>query len=166
VQDPPPSDLVTQWSGVRSAPSVSRPRGRSGPNPSKSTDIEQSTDSNTLLLQTLNSAMTVFAKSLSSTSPATNSGNHCRSSPPPPIEDDLEVCLSAFQKYKGVPADVVAVAMSAFCEVSYNPDAICEATCERLQEISGLAKGHVLMLKKFVRGWCGKVDAKRAKRSM
>jgi hypothetical protein len=84
-------------------------------------------------------------------------------SPLPPIEDELEICLEAFCKAKGIPSDIITSALTVFHEVSYNPDAICEATLEQLQEVNSLAERQALMLKRFVHGWCGKIDAKRAK---
>jgi hypothetical protein len=118
-------------------------------------------------VQTLNSALTVFAKSMPSVSHNhTSDPSHRASSPPPPIEDKLEIFLEAFRKAKGLTADIVTPALYKFHEVAYSPDAICEATPRHLEEISGLMEGHVLAMKKFAHQWCGKIDAKRVKGGM
>jgi hypothetical protein len=151
-----------QWSGTRPVLLTAKPRGCSGLNLMKSIEAESSTDANTLMLQMLNSVMTLIMKSIPS-APTANSCNQHPSSPLLPIEDELDVCLEVFCKEKGIALDVMAIAMAGFCEVSYNPNAICEAMPKRLQEVSSLAEGQALMLKRFVCGWCDKVDTKRVK---
>ena len=148
--------------------SMPKPRGHTGPNTAKATGSETSMDANMLLLQTLNSAFTMFSKSI----PATHAtvpaaADPCRaSSPPPPIEDELEKCLEAFRKAKGLSSEVIGIVLDNFRNVSYSPDAICEASPQRLEEVSGLKEGQVLTMKKFVREWCGKIDAKKARRGI
>lgn len=85
------------------------------------------------------------------------------SSPPPAVDDKLDVCLAAFQKAKNLSPELLAGALVGLRKAEYLPDAICEASPSRLEEITGLVEGRVLALKKFVRQWCGNVDAKRAK---
>jgi hypothetical protein len=92
--------------------------------------------------------------------------NQHQSSPPPAIEAELDVCLHAFAAARGLSANAIGVALSQLVEFDYSPDAICEASSERLKEITGLTEGQVLALKKFARQWCGKIDAKRARRGM
>ena len=113
-----------------------------------------SSDSNSLLMQMLNSILTVFARTLPPVSHNHTSDPHHASSPPPPIEDELEIFLEAFHKAKGLIADIVAPVLSKFHKVSYSPDVICEATPQHLEEISGLAEGHVLAMRKFAHQWC------------
>lgn len=85
------------------------------------------------------------------------------SSPPPAIDDELDICLAAFQKAKSLSLEATTRILVSLRNVEYTPDAICEASPSRLEEITGLAEGQVLALKKFARHWCGKVDAKRAR---
>jgi hypothetical protein len=55
--------------------------------------------------------------------------------------------------------------MDALEEVAYTPDIMGEVTAQRLQDITSFAEGHAIALRKFAREWCGKIDAKRARRS-
>jgi hypothetical protein len=148
---------------------MSKPRGRTGPNAAKAIGSETSVDTNALLLQTLNSAFTMLSKTIpAAVHTVTHSAadSYRASSPPPPIEDELEKCLEAFRKAKGLSSEVISVVLDNFRNISYSPDAICEASPQRLEEVSGLKEGQVLTMKKFVREWCGKIDAKKARRGI
>lgn len=86
------------------------------------------------------------------------------SSPPPAIEDVLAACMNAFAAARVLSEDVLNRAVDGLDEVCYTPDIMGEVTVERLQSLTGLPEGHAIALRKFAREWCGKIDAKRARR--
>jgi hypothetical protein len=87
------------------------------------------------------------------------------SSPPPAVEDELTACLKAFGEKRALSLDTMDKALATLEEVAYTPDIMGEITAQRLQDLTGFAEGHAIALRKFSREWCGKIDAKRARRS-
>jgi hypothetical protein len=87
------------------------------------------------------------------------------SSPPPAIEDELIICMRSFGASRIISATTIADATAKLEEVAFTPDIMGEVTASRLQELTGFAEGHAIALRKFSRDWCGKVDAKRARRA-
>jgi hypothetical protein len=88
------------------------------------------------------------------------------SSPPPAVQDELTKFLQAFGIAKDLSNDCIAELGDQLQAVHYTPDTISETSLpfERLQELTKLPEGQVYALRKFAREWCGKIDAKRAKR--
>jgi hypothetical protein len=105
---------------------------------------------------------------LAPSAPSTSSVDHLSplrlSSPPPAVEDELVICLKAFGVSRGLTAETIDKACAGLEEFAYTPDIMGEVTADRLQELTGFAEGHAIALRKFAREWCGKVDAKRARR--
>ena len=91
-----------------------------------------------------------------------------KSSPPPPISDELELFLNAFSRAKQIPEDCLAIARERLHEARYMPDVIGTSFVEfaRLKELTGLAEGEVYGLKKFAMEWSGRVSSKRARRGL
>jgi hypothetical protein len=87
------------------------------------------------------------------------------SSPPPAIEDELIICMRSFGASRIISAATIADATAKLEEVAFTPDIMGEVTASRLQELTSFAEGHAIALRKFSRDWCGKVDAKRARRA-
>ncbi|KAG1782520.1 hypothetical protein EV702DRAFT_1192190 [Suillus placidus] len=128
---------------------ATKPHGCLGPNAMLVTAdaATPAADHTGLLLQTLSSAFNMFASaqpSAASSSLAihTAANTQHQSSPPPTIEAELDVLPLCLCHCAGI------------------------ASSERLKEITGLMEGQVLALKKFAKQWCGKIDAKRARRVM
>ncbi|KAJ6629679.1 hypothetical protein B0H10DRAFT_1939655 [Mycena sp. CBHHK59/15] len=94
--------------------------------------------------------------------PAPNSPMQA-SSPPPAVEDELDVFMDAFCHAKNIPDVTINKAKDQLRESRFTPDILCESsvTTERLQELTGLAEGEVHQLKKFACQWTGKVEGKR-----
>jgi hypothetical protein len=109
VNDPPPPELLSQWKGPMMVMSMPKPCGCTGPNATKVTGSDTSTDPNMLLLQTLNSAFTMFSKTMPAVHAAAPvaADPHHASLPPPVIEDELEKCLEVFHKAKGLSSEVI-----------------------------------------------------------
>jgi len=87
------------------------------------------------------------------------------SSPPPVVEDELAVCMSAFAAARRLSDDILDKAIEGLDDVCYTPDIMGEVTADRLQSLTNLPEGHAIALRKFAREWCSKIDAKRARRS-
>ena len=130
---------------------ATKARGRAGPNVAMAATQPSSAADNTgLLLQTLTSAFNMFASaqtSAVSTSLAVPvvATPHQFSSPPPALETELKICIQAFAAACNLPADVIDTALAHLSEYDYSPDAICEASPERLKEITALSEGQVLL---------------------
>lgn len=60
--------------------------------------------------------------------------------------------------------DVLNRVVDGLDEVCYTPDIMGEVTAEWLQSLTGLPEGHAIALHKFTHKWCGKIDAKCARR--
>ena len=88
----------------------------------------------------------------------------CLSSPPPAIEDELSVCMRAFATSRAISDELLDNAVAGLDEVCYTPDIMGEVTAGRLQTLTGFPEGHAIALHKFACEWCGKIDAKRARR--
>jgi len=88
----------------------------------------------------------------------------CLSSPPPAIEDILAACVNTFAAARVLSEDVLNRAVDGLDKVCYTPDIKGEVTVEWLQSLTGLPEGHAIALHKFAREWCGKIDAKCARR--
>lgn len=86
------------------------------------------------------------------------------SSPPPAIEDELSACMKAFAASRAISSELLDKAVAGLDEVCYTPDIMSEVTAGRLQTLTGFPEGHAIALHKFSREWCGKIDAKRARR--
>jgi len=96
--------------------------------------------------------------------PATPHSPERLSSPPPAIEDELVICMQSFWASRIISAATIADAITKLEGIAFTPDIMGEVTTSRLQELTGFAEGHAIALRKFSRDWCGKVDAKRARR--
>jgi hypothetical protein len=90
------------------------------------------------------------------------------SSPPPAIEDELDVFMEAFRVAKRISADLISDATDRLREERYTPDILSEATVtfERLRHLTKFAEGEVHQFRKFARDWTGKIEGKRARRGM
>ncbi|KAI0690535.1 hypothetical protein BC835DRAFT_1364246 [Cytidiella melzeri] len=181
--EPPPQVLLLEWTGtVNTAGSsslssaASRPRGRAGPNPA-TTPSTSMTDMNSLLLGLATPLITMAMQQMSSWHP--NSPSHCpaavthprspvtpsrdpHSSPLPPVDDELRLCLEAFGCAKHLVPDVVARALAGLNDAAYSSDTIDNPTVEHLQELTGLPEGQAYQLRRFAAAWSGKIEAKRA----
>ncbi|KAJ7114391.1 hypothetical protein C8R44DRAFT_740529 [Mycena epipterygia] len=174
--NPPPKQLLSAWSGTSASASMSKPRGRGGPYPahsqSASTSAETANTTNLLL-----TTMAMMAQNMASNHPTPASvaapppaprSPVQLSSPPPAIEDDLDVFMDAFRRAKNIPASVIDDAKVGLRDARYTPDVLCEdfVTSERLKELTGLAEGEVHQMRKFARQWSGKMEGKRARRAI
>ncbi|KAJ6610976.1 hypothetical protein B0H10DRAFT_2224559 [Mycena sp. CBHHK59/15] len=177
AEAPPPPELLTIWTGSTSA-STSKPRGRSGPFPAHPPAPSSSSDTTNLLLTSMVPVMAMMAQNMASNIPraaipapailpAPRSPMQA-SSPPPAVEDELDVFMDAFCRAKNIPDVTINKAKDQLHESRFTPDILCESsvTTERLQELTGLAEGEVHQLKKFARQWTGKVEGKRARRGI
>ncbi|KAI0684932.1 hypothetical protein BC835DRAFT_1387051 [Cytidiella melzeri] len=171
--EPPPQVLLLEWTGTVNTASSS---SLSSPNPA-TTPLTSMTDTNSLLLGLATPLITMAMQQMSSWHP--NSPSHCsaavthprspvtlscdpRSSPPPPVDDKLRLCLKAFGRAKHLIPDVVARALAGLDDAAYSPDTIDNPTVERLQELTGLPEGQAYQLRRFAAAWSGKIEAKRA----
>ncbi|KAJ7887771.1 hypothetical protein B0H13DRAFT_1888726 [Mycena leptocephala] len=163
-EDPPPKDLLTAWTGGSGSASGSKPRGRTGPFPAQQPASTSSETTNLLLTtwQVIFSAPAPVAPPSAPRSPVQ------ASSPPPAIEDDLDVFMDAFRHAKNMPDTRIDNAKAQLRDVCYTPDILAESslTLERLMELTGFAEGEVHGLKKFARQWTGKMEGKRARRDI
>ncbi|KAJ6608173.1 hypothetical protein B0H10DRAFT_2068844 [Mycena sp. CBHHK59/15] len=176
--DPPPKELLTAWTGaVSSGPSASKPRGRTGALPAQqlATPSTSTSDTTTLLLTTMVPAvMAMMTQSLAGNVPRTQAlpaaphSPAIPSSPPPAIEDDLDIFMDTFRRAKKIPGNIIDDATARLRDGRYTPDILCEAsvTIERLAELTGLAEGEVHQFKKFAREWSGKIEGKRVRRGI
>lgn len=174
--DPPPKELLTAWTGaISSGASTSKPRGRTGALPAQhlATSSASTSDTATLLLTSMVPAVMAMmtqnlAGNLPRTLPAPPRSPAIPSSPPPAIEDDLDIFMDAFRRAKRIPANIIDDATARLRDGRYTPDILCEAsvTTERLTELTSLAEGEVHQLKKFAREWSGKMEGKRARRGI
>ncbi|KAJ7442061.1 hypothetical protein B0H11DRAFT_1932564 [Mycena galericulata] len=177
AEAPPLPELLTIWTGSTSA-STSKPRGRSGPFPTHPPAPSSSSDTTNLILTSMVPVMAMMAQNMASNIPraaipapailpAPRSPIQA-SSPPPAVEDELDVFMDAFRRAKNIPDVTIDKAKDQLRESRFTPDILCESsvTTERLQELTGLAEGEVHQLKKFARQWTGKVEGKRARRGI
>ncbi|KAI0685325.1 hypothetical protein BC835DRAFT_1421345 [Cytidiella melzeri] len=182
--EPPPQVLLLEWTGtVNTAGSsslssaASRPRGRAGPNLA-TTPSTSMTDTNSLLLGLATPLIAMAMQQMSSWRPNSPSRRSAavthprspvtpsrdpRSSPPPPVDDELRLCLEAFGRAKHLVPEVVARALAGLDDAAYSPDTIDNPTVERLQELTGLPEGQAYQLRRFAAAWSGKIEAKRAR---
>lgn len=116
------------------------------------------------IFKSLASAAVASLAPPSAVSPISTRGSDRFSSPPPAIEDDLTVCMRAFAAARRLSDDVLNKAIEGLDDVCYTPDIIGEVTADRLQSLTNLPEGHAIALRKFVREWCSKIDAKRTRR--
>lgn len=170
--DGPPEELLAEWKGVKNTLQLAVPkaRGMNGPRPALA-----SGDPLSEIGTILTACATPFLKSLATTALSslalTSSSLHNPardaerlSSPPPALEDELAACMNAFAVARGMAVDSLNKAVDGLDEVCYTPDIMGEVTFECLQALTGLPEGHAIALRKFAREWCGKIDAKRARR--
>ncbi|KAF8147039.1 hypothetical protein K438DRAFT_1990008 [Mycena galopus ATCC 62051] len=177
--DAPPKELVTKWTGVNTAESTSKPRGRTGPFPAQSSAMgSAASDTTNLILTTMVPVMAMMAQNMANNVSTPTAGIPPvprappspvqASSPPPPVEDDLDVFFDAFCRAKNIPSGHMDAARAHLRDAFYTPDILSEqsVTSERLQELTGLPEGSVLQLRKFARQWSGKIEGKRARRGI
>ncbi|KAH7903057.1 hypothetical protein BJ138DRAFT_1197791 [Hygrophoropsis aurantiaca] len=164
--DPPPHELLLEWRGSRSVDvPTPKPRGRQGPHlisASASGGSDIGTIFATIATPFVKSLASMAVASLAPTSP---SSSHRLSSPPPAFEDELTSCLTAFASARKLSITAISSAQEGLEGAAYTPDIMGEVLPTRIQELTGLAEGHAIALHKFAREWCGKVDAKRARRA-
>ncbi|KAJ6600601.1 hypothetical protein DFH09DRAFT_1498329 [Mycena vulgaris] len=176
---PPPKELLTAWTGaISSAASTLKPRGRTGALPAQHlvTPSTSTSDATSLLLTSMVPVMAMMAQNIAGNIPcapgfvlpAPPRSPVAASSPPPAIDDDLDVFMDAFRRAKKIPANVIDNATAQLRDGRYTPDILCEpsVTFERLTELTGLAEGEVHQLKKFAREWSGKMEGKRVRRGI
>lgn len=72
--------------------------------------------------------------------------------------------MKAFGASRRLSEEDINATISVFEDVAYTPDIMGEVNSARLKELTGLAKGHTIALRKFARQWCGKIETKRAHR--
>ncbi|KAJ7141672.1 hypothetical protein C8R43DRAFT_954629 [Mycena crocata] len=153
-EDPPPKELLSAWTGSSGTPSMSKPRGRTGPFPAQQLASTSTSDTTNLLLTTMMPVMAMMAQNMASNvpppapivlPPASRSPPQA-SSPPPPIEDDLDVFMDAFRRAKNTPDAVVDAAKTGLRDARYTPDILSESSVssERLMELTGLAEGRFI----------------------
>ncbi|KAI0691893.1 hypothetical protein BC835DRAFT_1359293 [Cytidiella melzeri] len=190
--EPPPQVLLLEWTvtvntaGSSSLSSAaSRPRGPAGPNPA-TTPSTFMTDTNSLLLGLATPLITMAMQQMSSWHPNSPSRRSAavthprspvtpscdpRSSPLPPVDDELCLCLEAFGRAKHLVPNVVAHTLAGLDDAAYSPDlcmfcntdTIDNPTVERLQELTGLPEGQAYQLQRFAAAWLGKIEAKHAR---
>ncbi|KAJ6574549.1 hypothetical protein B0H19DRAFT_1371553 [Mycena capillaripes] len=170
--DPPPKELLDAWNdGSTSKP---KPRGRTGPSPAVQPVATSSNDTANLLLATLGPVMAMMAQNMGVSTrtpanlPVAARSPERASSPPPDVDNELEVFMELFRVAKKIPSSVIVDAIARLRPGQYSPDVLCEpsVTTERLGELTGLAEGQVHQLKKFARQWSGKIEGKRARRGI
>ncbi|KAJ6556130.1 hypothetical protein B0H19DRAFT_1376984 [Mycena capillaripes] len=174
-EDPPPKDLLTAWTGGSASASGSKPRGRTGPFPAQQ-PASKSSESTNLLLTSMVPVMAMMAQNMASNfsapapvaTPSAPRSPVQVSSPPPAIEDDLDVFMDAYRRAKNMPDTRIDNAKAQLRDVCYTPDILAESsvTLERLMELTGFAEGEVHGLKKFARQWTGRIEGKRARRNI
>ncbi|KAJ7936229.1 hypothetical protein B0H13DRAFT_2453062 [Mycena leptocephala] len=170
-EDPPPKQILDAWTGGASGlASTSKPRGRTGPHALQ--PAPASTSASDMILTSMVPVMAMLAQNMAqSAAPvpvhrvAAPRSPTPPSSPPPAIEDDLDIFLDEFRRAKKIPDSIIDSAKERLRGGRYTPDIIAEpsVTAERLQELTGLAEGEVHQLKKFARQWSGKVEGKRVR---
>lgn len=177
--------MLEAWAGPLPTSALAKvPRGCSGPGSTSSDGPSGAPDVATLLLSIVVPMVTMMAQSVTSTmqkashrqrSPPSSlppsspppSSSPPYSSSPPPVQDELDIFLEAFGCAKEISEECIDMMSVGLKAGYYTPDAISEDSLpfERLKVLTGLPEGQVYALRKFARAWCGKVDAKRAKRS-
>jgi len=85
------------------------------------------------------------------------------SSPAPPVEDELRLCLEAFGRAKSLSSDIVDAAFQGLSDKGYAPDSIGVIRVERIAELTQFREGQAASFMKFAREWSNKVEHKRAK---
>ncbi|KAJ7488779.1 hypothetical protein B0H11DRAFT_2405873 [Mycena galericulata] len=177
--NPPPNELLAAWTGGSTSASTSKPRGRGGPYPAQLQSGSAGDNTVNLLLTTMAAVIAMMAQNMAGNvlapaplaplaPPAPPRSPVQASSPPPAIEDDLDVFMDAFRRAKNLSHALIDDAKTGLRDAHYSPDILCEAsvTSERLKELTGLAEGEVHQLKKFARQWSGKMEGKRARRGI
>lgn len=172
----PPNELLQSWVGPQGSLITKLSRTRSGPIRGSLDASPAPTDTTSLLLTAVVPAVTMMAYNMSETMkksskrarsplPPSSPLGPC-SSPPPAVENELKVFLTSFAAAKGISSATIQDIFERLQDAQYDPDAISEMTLsnKHLQEITGLAEGQVYSLRKYARQWCGKIEAKRAKR--
>ncbi|KAJ7815782.1 hypothetical protein B0H14DRAFT_3475819 [Mycena olivaceomarginata] len=152
--------------------------GSLGPYPPQSSagSLSAAADTTNLILTTMVPVMAMMARNMASNvstsvavaPPPVPRSPVQASSPPPAIEDDLDVFMDAFRRAKNIPTALIDVAKGHLHGACFTPDILSEpsVTVERLQELTGLAEGEVHQLRKFARQWTGKMEGKRARRGI
>lgn len=143
-----------------------KPRGVQGPH-AMPTNENSGLDFSALLTQfagpVVKSLATIAMTHLSPSSPVPGPSSERLSSPPPAIEDELVSCLHAFGASRKISDVIRDTAIANLDEAAFTPDIMGEVDVGRLKELTGLAEGHTIALRKFARQWCGKIEAKRAR---
>jgi hypothetical protein len=178
--DGPPEELLAEWNGTPKVPHAPKPRGLRGPTSAASASVSASGTDVADFGSALLTCATPWLKSIASAAvaslvpPAPEFSRNLHpptrdterlSSPPPAIEDELAVCMKAFAASRVISVDLLDKAVDGLDEVCYTPDIMGDVTAERLQSLTGFPEGHAIALRKFARDWCGKIDAKRARRT-
>jgi hypothetical protein len=103
ASDPLPPELLSQWKGPTTVISMPKSHGHIGSNAVKAANFKTSIDTNTLLLQTLNSAFTMISKSISAAHTVVPAAaDPCRaSSPPPQLKTSWKSAWRHFIKRRG-----------------------------------------------------------------
>ena len=155
------------------------PCGHSGHRHASSDGPSGSSDTATLLLPTVVPMVTMMAQNITSTMQQP-SRRHRRSpslppsSPPrdssllPAIQNELDVFLQMFGHAKGISDNRITKVEEWLKAAHYTPDALAKVSLlfEHSQKLIKLPEGQVYALRKFSWEWCGKIDAKRAKRKL
>jgi len=183
--DGPPEELLAEWNGTKKAPlqpPAPKPRGMRGPTSAASASMSAGGSDVANFGSALLTCATPWLKSiataavaslapppLSASGPSRNLFPPTQdierlSSPPPAIEDELAACMKAFAASRAISSKLLDKVVDGLDEVCFTPDIMGEVTAERLQSLTGFPEGHAIALRKFAREWCGKIDAKRARR--
>lgn len=174
ASDPPLAGLLQNW-GVGS----SKPHGHSSSDTvPTSTPAASSSDATALVLAAVLPVIGMMAQNVAGSGTTSRSKRRrsltplsspiCPSSPPPAVEDELDIFVAAFGKAKNISEDVLTVAGNGLGRAHYMPDVLFEdsVSFDCLQDLTGLAEGQVHALRKFSREWSGKIAAKRAKQGI
>ena len=73
--------------------------------------------------------------------------------------------MLAFGKSRALADGVVNSATENLSALGYTPDVLADNDInnERVEQVSGLPEGTVSALRKFSRGWCVQLEAKKAR---
>ncbi|KAJ6622608.1 hypothetical protein B0H10DRAFT_2214248 [Mycena sp. CBHHK59/15] len=144
--------------------------------PSPHTLLSSPSDTATLLLTSMVPVVAMMVQNMAGNIPRTAgpapiappsapASPVCASSPPPAIEDELDVFMNAFRCAKNLKDAIIDDTRAGLHRAHYSPDVLSETsvTIECLQELTGLQEREVHQLKKFAGQWSGKMDGKRAR---
>jgi hypothetical protein len=164
AMEPPPEELLSEWRGTCQV-EAPLPKCRGVQGPHATSGSKSGSDLGTILTNLAGplvksiATMAMSSLALSSLDPPLTPTEHL-SSPPLAIEDELTACPTAFGFMRALSQDTLSKALEAFEEVAYTPDIMGEVMPQCLQDLTGFAEGHAIVLRKFLRDWCGKIDAK------